>query len=72
MGLANAETAGKKRKSEPQVVANTPTHDDEQAPPPIKKKKRLASLPLRSSLPNHLAQPPTRKGSRVLLPKQKG
>jgi len=40
MSLANAETAGKKRKSEPQVGANTPTHDEEQVPPPPKKKKK--------------------------------
>jgi hypothetical protein len=42
MDLANAETAGKKRKSELQVGANTPTHDEEQAPPPPKKKKKTS------------------------------
>ena len=40
MGLANAETTGKKRKSEPPVGAVTPTDDEEQAPPPPKKKKK--------------------------------
>jgi hypothetical protein len=37
-----------------------------------RKKQRLATTPSQSSLPNHLAQPPTRKGTTVLLRKQKG
>jgi hypothetical protein len=56
MGLANAGTAGKKRKSEPQAGhgANTPTHDEEQAPPPPKKKTKTsdAAVAVKPSQPS--------------------
>ena len=52
-GLANTETTGKKRKSEPQVGASTPAKDAKQpaseAPPPPKKKMKTSIEPSKPS-----------------------
>ena len=51
VGLANTGTTGKKRKSEPQVGASTPTQNAEQAPPPPKKKMKASVKPSQPSGP---------------------
>ena len=51
MGLVNTGTAGKKRKSEPQVGVSTPTQDAEQTLPPLKKKMKANIERLEPSQP---------------------